>query len=127
MFSSPGFVFRRTIIGLTLALLVSACGGHGSRQSSLIPQAGAKHSMQRSVAFSRQRFQNATGFEPRSGLKSATVGSSQPATADMPVPRPNTTPCIVQLFTNQTYADFSPQLFSYTPPSACPGPWQEVV
>jgi len=126
MFSSPA-VFRTTAIALTLTLFVSACAGHGSRQSSLIPQAGAKHTMQRSVAFSRQRFQNATGFEPRSGLKSAAIGSSQPATADMPVPRPNTTPCIVQLFSNVAFADFSPKVFSYTPPSSCPGPWQKVV
>jgi hypothetical protein len=56
-----------------------------------------------------------------------TVGSSQPATADPAVPRPGTTPCIVQLYSGYTFADFSPKPFTYTPPAACPGPWAKVV
>jgi len=56
-----------------------------------------------------------------------TVGSPNTATADPPVPRPSTTPCAVQLFSNLTFADFSPKPFTYTPPAACPGPWAKVV
>lgn len=56
-----------------------------------------------------------------------TVGSSQPATADPTVPRPGTTPCVVQLYSGFTFADFSPKPFTYTPPAACPGPWAKVV
>lgn len=56
-----------------------------------------------------------------------TVGSSQPATADPTVPRPGTTPCVVQLYSGYTFADFSPKPFTYTPPAACPGPWAKVV
>jgi len=56
-----------------------------------------------------------------------TVGSSNTATADPTVPRPHTTPCTVQLFSNVTFADFSPKPFTYTPPAACPGPWAKVV
>jgi hypothetical protein len=55
------------------------------------------------------------------------IGSSNPITADPPVRRPNTTPCIVPLFANLAFADFTPKTFSYTPPSACPGPWAKVV
>jgi hypothetical protein len=55
------------------------------------------------------------------------VGSSNPATAEPLVPRPHTTPCIVSLFQEQAFADFSLKSFSYTPPSACPGPWAKVV
>jgi hypothetical protein len=58
---------------------------------------------------------------------SLTIGSSNPATADPTVPRPATTPCTVPLFTNQTFADFSPKPYTYTPPAACPGPWSKVV
>lgn len=61
---------------------------------------------------------------PPPGLQ---IGSPNTATADPPVPRPDTTPCVVQLFSNVTFADFSPKLFSFTPPAACPGPWQKVV
>jgi hypothetical protein len=56
-----------------------------------------------------------------------TVGSRDNTTADPSVARPSTTPCTVQLFSNVTFADFSPKPFTYTPPAACPGPWARVV
>src|ERR1700688_2157268 len=56
-----------------------------------------------------------------------TIGSPNTVTADPPVPRPPTTPCTVQLFSNLQFADFTPKTFSYTPPAACPGPWAKVV
>ncbi|HEU4735070.1 MAG TPA: peptide-N4-asparagine amidase [Kofleriaceae bacterium] len=56
-----------------------------------------------------------------------TVGSPNTATADPPIAVPATTPCIVPLFANLTFADFSPKLFEYAPPTACPGPWAKVV
>ncbi len=55
------------------------------------------------------------------------IGSSNPITAAPRVERPHTTPCIVPLFQNLEFADFTPKVFSYTPPSACPGPWAKVV
>ena len=55
------------------------------------------------------------------------IGSANTATADPPVPRPSTTPCVVTLFSNIAFADFSPKPFSFTPPAACPGPWAKVV
>lgn len=55
------------------------------------------------------------------------IGSSNPITAAPLVPRPNTTPCVVPLFSNLLFADFTPKSFSYTPPAACPGPWAKVV
>ncbi len=55
------------------------------------------------------------------------LGSANTVTANAPVPRPNTTPCTVQLFTNLDFADFNPKFFSYTPPADCPGPWAAVV
>lgn len=55
------------------------------------------------------------------------VGSPNPMTAAPLVPRPNTTPCVVQLFNNLAFADFNLKFFSYTPPAACPGPWAKVV
>jgi len=56
-----------------------------------------------------------------------TVGSPNTTTADPPLPRPSTTPCTVQLFSNVQFADFDPKPFTYTPPSDCPGPWAKVV
>jgi peptide N-acetyl-beta-D-glucosaminyl asparaginase amidase A len=53
------------------------------------------------------------------------IGSGNTATADPPIARPNTTPCVVTLFNNFAFADFSPKPFSFTP--ACPGPWAKVI
>lgn len=61
---------------------------------------------------------------PSPGLQ---IGSANTATADPTVPRPNTTPCTVPLFANIAFADFSPKLFTFTPPADCPGPWAKVV
>jgi hypothetical protein len=55
------------------------------------------------------------------------IGSSQPVTADPLVRRPNTKPCVVQLFTNLAFENFTPASFNYTPPANCPGPWAKVV
>jgi Peptide N-acetyl-beta-D-glucosaminyl asparaginase amidase A len=55
------------------------------------------------------------------------VGSSNPATAEPPVQRPSTKPCVVPLFTGQEFADFTPKTFDYTPPADCKGPWAKVV
>ncbi len=55
------------------------------------------------------------------------IGSANTVTANAPVPRPPTTPCTVQLFTNLDFADFNPKFFTYTPPADCPGPWAAVV
>ncbi|HEV7786526.1 MAG TPA: peptide-N4-asparagine amidase [Thermoanaerobaculia bacterium] len=61
------------------------------------------------------------------GLAAPTVGSSNTATSDPTVPRPHTTPCAVQLFSNFQFADFSPKPFTYAPAAGCPGPWAKVV
>src|SRR5262245_45830043 len=55
------------------------------------------------------------------------VGSPNTAVADPPIAVPSTTPCVVPLFANLTFADFSPKLFSYTPPAGCSAPWAKVV
>lgn len=55
------------------------------------------------------------------------IGSSNTVTADPNVPRPSTTPCIVQLLNNAEFDNFNPVSFSYTPPADCPGPWAKVV
>jgi hypothetical protein len=55
------------------------------------------------------------------------IGSSNPVTAEPPVARPHRSPCVVQLFQNLKFADFSPKAFSYAPPAGCPAPWSRVV
>src|SRR3989454_5877612 len=70
----------------------------------------------------------ARGARARPGPQSPPrTGSPNTATADPPVARPRTRPCRTRLFTDVRFADFSPKLFDYAPPSACPGPWQKVV
>lgn len=55
------------------------------------------------------------------------IGSSNPITAAPLVSRPPTKPCVVQLFQNLPFDNFTPASFSYTPPASCPGPWGKVV
>ena len=55
------------------------------------------------------------------------VGSSNPITAEPQIARPHTTPCVVQLFQNLEFADFTPKTYNYSPPESCPGPWSKVV
>ena len=55
------------------------------------------------------------------------IGSQNTVTADPPIPRPDTSPCKVQLFSGYAFADFSGKPFSYAPPADCPGPWAKVV
>jgi hypothetical protein len=55
------------------------------------------------------------------------IGSSNTVSADPLVKRPNTTPCVVQLFENVAFETYGPYSFTYTPPADCPGPWQAVV
>ncbi len=55
------------------------------------------------------------------------IGSGNTVTADPLVPRPSTTPCIVQLMSNAEFDSFSPVTFNYAPPADCPGPWAKVV
>jgi len=47
--------------------------------------------------------------------------------ADMPVMRPDTTPCVVDLFSKLQFEDFNPKPFQFTPPAACPPPWAAVI
>jgi len=55
------------------------------------------------------------------------IGSQNTVTADPPVTRPHEQPCIVQLFSGFQFVDFSIHIYQYTPPAACPGPWEKVV
>ena len=54
-----------------------------------------------------------------------TIGSPNTITADPPVPHPKSTPCVVPLFSDVAFADFSPKPFTYTP--TCAGPWAKVI
>src|SRR5215471_17424189 len=57
------------------------------------------------------------------------IGTQLTVTADPLVPRPHTTPSVVQLFTSYTFALFSQEFqnFNYAPPTDCPGGWSKVV
>ena len=55
------------------------------------------------------------------------VGSSNPATAEPPVSRPSTQPCIVTLFSNEEFGDYSAHAMNYVPPAGCPRGWAKVV
>jgi hypothetical protein len=64
-----------------------------------------------------------------------TIGSGNVAVADPAIPRPNTKPCVVDLFPKQNFAstgdnkrmDAEPRPFQYSPPANCKGPWAKIV
>ncbi|OOG43662.1 peptide-N4-asparagine amidase [Rhodanobacter sp. C05] len=58
---------------------------------------------------------------------SSPVGSNNVTVADPSVPRPSGTPCVVQLFQDDTFTDFNTRPYSYTPPSGCGKHWSKVV
>lgn len=58
---------------------------------------------------------------------SSPVGSANVTVADPAVPRPVGQPCVVQLFSNDTFDDYSSRPFSYTPPTGCGTHWAKVV
>jgi hypothetical protein len=55
-----------------------------------------------------------------------TAGSQNEAVIDPNVTVPNETPCVVPLVTNAKFGADQVN-YSFTPPSACPGPWAKVV
>jgi hypothetical protein len=58
---------------------------------------------------------------------SSPIGSTNVTVADPSVPRPPGQPCVVQLFSNDTFNDYNPRPFSYTPPAGCGTRWSKVV
>ena len=70
----------------------------------------------------------ASATHAQSGTSPAfTIGSGNTATADPHVPHPKTKPCVVTLFQDQEFADYSAKFFDYTPPEGCAGPWAKVI
>jgi len=120
-----------------LLLLVAACGltaCGGSHGSGPVPQIGAgpesSSAKARAAALPRiatagKRATDAIAVSRRRAQSGTTAPNV--TIADMPVPRPDTAPCVVPLFTGFTFSDFSPHAFAYTPPAACRPPWAKVV
>lgn len=55
------------------------------------------------------------------------VGSRGAVVADPPLLAPSTEPCVVRLYQDEVFDDFSLHDFSYAPPAACPGPFAKIV
>jgi len=58
---------------------------------------------------------------------SSPVGTANVTVADPTVPRPPGQPCVVQLYSNDTFNDYNTRPFSYTPPTGCGTHWSKVV
>jgi hypothetical protein len=68
-----------------------------------------------------------TGVAQAAPDNSSPVGTANVTVADPTVPRPPGQPCVVQLFSNDTFDDFNTRPFSYTPPTGCGTHWSKVV
>jgi hypothetical protein len=55
------------------------------------------------------------------------VGGRGAIVADPVLAAPAVQPCVVRLYEDEVFTDFSLHDFSYAPPSACPGPFAKIV
>ena len=120
---SPAFV-------AALVSLIAVSGCAGSHGGSALPQNAGQGAAPASAAIrgSTARTQRIdTQDVAGTRMRAESITPSNVTTAEPPVTRPNETPCVVQLFSNQQFVDFSVPTFQYTPPAACPGPWAKVV
>ncbi|MFK2890331.1 peptide-N(4)-(N-acetyl-beta-glucosaminyl)asparagine amidase [Dyella flagellata] len=58
---------------------------------------------------------------------SSPIGSANVTVADPTVPRPPGQPCVVQLFSDDTFNDFGTRPYGYAPPTGCGTHWAKVV
>jgi Peptide N-acetyl-beta-D-glucosaminyl asparaginase amidase A len=117
MLRSQRFTF---VLASACSLTIAGC--HGNLAG--IPSTGSPVSESLSV---NARIAALAGKPAERTMPFRVLGSSNTITADMPVPRPNTKPCVVTLFEHRAFKNFSNQTYSYKPPTACPGPWAKVV
>jgi peptide N-acetyl-beta-D-glucosaminyl asparaginase amidase A len=113
----------------SLGILLNACSGHGSTEPALPSFSQANHNRVAKTAPANSRIRTSHALVGGTARRAQTfpVPGAYPVTADMPVSRPSETPCVVQLFSNVSFTDFTPRTYSYTPPANCPGPWAKVV
>lgn len=111
-----------------LISLAAGCAAHvpGGAGLPSHPQAARGHAQPPAISTTRKLIEAASASAIRHAAASQSNGPD-PVTADMPVARPNETPCTVQLFSNYAFTNYAPQPFSYAPPAGCPGPWAKVV
>ena len=64
-------------------------------------------------------------LRPPGSVLAAMSAPTGPLTAEPTVPRPDSAPCVVELFNGLPLTGFDG--FSYTPPEGCPAPWAKVV
>ncbi len=126
--------FSAMAAAMALGFLVSGCGGGGGATapstSGVLPQAaasgGGRSAPLSAIGKIEKRIRNADALEHTSGkVRVASVTPSNVTTADPPVRHPNEPACVVQLFSNVQFVDFSQHTFPYAP--SCPGPWAKVV
>lgn len=111
-------------LGVALALLASSSACHAT--SSLPYSSDSSNSdVVAPGALGTQTARD--GLRTPRTMAGSPVGSSNTVTADMPVPRPKTKPCVVKLFDRFVFDNFNNQPYNFTPPAACPAPWAKVV
>jgi hypothetical protein len=111
---------RSNVLGLAICCAAVLAGCHGSAGS--LPALAPPATLQR-----LGESQNAVGPNlPERVARFGGVGSSNTIYADMPVSRPDTAPCTVELF-QRAFKNFKNKYFPFKPPTQCPGPWAKVI
>lgn len=127
-----GCIVRRAGIGASIltAIALTACSGGSIPGSSVagkpVAQPFGDKASVRSATARIAAHEDALAAVGGVRTQSYTQPSNV-TTADPPVDRPNEAPCIVPLFDNVQFTNFTPAQFQYAPPANCHGPWAKVV
>lgn len=118
----------RIAASIILAISLAGCAGSGlSPRSSLAPSATTPSFRDKaSIRSAATRLDVSAARD--TGTHVHAQDYTQPSnvtTADPPVTRPAESPCVVQLFSNVQFTNFTPATFNYTP--SCRGPWATVI
>jgi hypothetical protein len=113
---------RAVLVGLLVVATVYAAAN-----MSVVTLSPTRVASSAIASLSSQSLRTTAAMASRSpaSVLAAMSAPTGPLTVDPTVPRPDTTPCVVELFNGVAITGFDS--FSYAPPADCPPPWSKVV
>ncbi len=120
---------ERFAVSMLLVTSLAGCAGAGmSPQSSSRANGATAPSFHDKASIRSTARRLAAGETTDTSARVRAQDYSHPSnvtTANPPVRRPDETPCIVPLFSDVQFSDYTPKTFNYSP--SCRGPWAKIV